>query len=158
MEAELVNRAAAIADFTDTSVFVPEVVEESSEAPHEWLGLNPEYSEDSAEVINSSDEGEDGEKEEEEEEEEEEDESDIDLPEVGADGQAQPDRASSNKPRTKEQAATGDGQAGTDQPPIPPTDATDSVLQSSIVPPFAGDPSAQTEPPAMPGGATDSSV
>ena len=61
MEAELDNRAAAIADFTDTNVFVPEVVEEGGEAPHEWLGLNAEDSEDSAEVIDSSDEGEDGE-------------------------------------------------------------------------------------------------
>ena len=48
VEAELVNRAAAIADFTDTSVFVPEVVEEGGEVPQEWLGLNPEDSEDSA--------------------------------------------------------------------------------------------------------------
>ena len=71
MDAELVNRAAAITDFTDTSIFVPEVVEEGGEAPQEWLGLNPEDSEDSAEVIDSSDEGEDGEEEEKEEEEEE---------------------------------------------------------------------------------------
>ena len=57
VEADLVNRVAAIADFTDTSVFVPEVVEEGGEAPHEWLGLNLEDSKDSAEVIDSSDEG-----------------------------------------------------------------------------------------------------
>ena len=84
--AELINRAVAIADFTDTSVFVPEVVEEGGEAPQEWLGLNPEDSEDSAEVIDSSDEGEDGEEEGEGEEEEEDEESDVDMPEVGADG------------------------------------------------------------------------
>ena len=69
METELVNRAAAIANFTDTNVFVLEVVEEGGEAPQEWLGLNPEDSEDSAKVIDSNDEGEDGEEEEEEEEE-----------------------------------------------------------------------------------------
>ena len=54
VETELVSRAAAIADFTNTSVFVPEMVEEGGEAPHEWLGLNPEDNEDSAEVIASS--------------------------------------------------------------------------------------------------------
>ena len=68
VEAELVSRAVAIADFTDTSVFVPEMVEEGGEAPQEWLGLNPEDSKDSAEVIDSNDEGEEGEGEEEEEE------------------------------------------------------------------------------------------
>ena len=47
MEADLVSRAAAIADYTDTSVFISEVVEEGAEAPLEWLGLNPEDSEDS---------------------------------------------------------------------------------------------------------------
>ena len=57
VEAELISRAAAIADYTDTSVFIPEVVEEGTKAPLEWLGLNPEDSKDSAEVIDSSDEG-----------------------------------------------------------------------------------------------------
>ena len=57
VEAELINRAAAIADFAETSIFVPEVVEEGAEAPKEWLGLNPEDSKDSAEVIDSSNEG-----------------------------------------------------------------------------------------------------
>ena len=156
VEAELINRAAAIADFTDTSVFVPEVVEEGGEAPQEWLGLNPEDSEDSAEVIDSSDEGEDGKEEEEEEEEDEE--SNVDLPEVGADGQPQPDRASSNEPCTKVPTATEGVQVGADQPSVPPTDATDSVLQSSAAPSAAGDSSAQMEPPAAPGGAVDSSV
>ena len=127
VEAELINRAAAIADFTDTIVFVPEVVEEGGEAPHEWLGLNPEDSEDSVEVIDSSDEGEYGEEDGEEEEEEDE-ESDVDMPEVGADGQPQPDWASSNKPRTEVPPAAGGVQVGADPPPVPSTDATDSVL------------------------------
>ena len=61
VEAELINRAATTADFTDTNVFVPEVAEEGAKAPQEWLGLNPKDSEDSAEVIDSSDEGEEGE-------------------------------------------------------------------------------------------------
>ena len=133
VEAELINRAAAIADFTDTSVFVPEVVEEGGKAPHEWLGLNPADSEDSAEVIDSSDEGEDG-----EEEEEEEDESDVNMPDVGADGQPQPDRASSSEPCTKVPPATGGVQVGADPPPVPPTDAIDSVLRHSNALPAGG--------------------
>ena len=119
--------------------------------PEEWFGLNPTDGEDSVEEIDSSDEGE-------EEEEEGEDGSNIDMPEVGADGQPQPDRASSNEPRTEVPPATGGVQVGADLPPVPPTDATDSVLQHSNAPPAVGDPSAQTEPPAAPGGAADSNV
>ena len=127
VEAKLINRAAAIADFTDTSVFVLEVFEEGGEAPQEWFGLNPEDNQDSAEVIDSSDEGEYGEEEDDEEEEEDE-ESDVDLPEVGADGQPQPNRASSNEPCTEVLPATRGIQVGAAQPPVPPTDAIDSVL------------------------------
>ena len=36
VEAELINRAAVIADFTDTSVFVPEVVEKAPK--RRWSG------------------------------------------------------------------------------------------------------------------------
>ena len=89
----------------------------------EWLGPNPEDSEDSAEVIDSSNEG--G---------EEEEESDEDAPEDGADGQPQPDRASSNDPRLNALTAVGGGQAKTDQPPAPPTDAADSAVQPSTAP------------------------
>ena len=46
---------------------------EGAKAPLEWFGLNPEDSEDSAKVIDSSDKGEDAEDEESEE----------DTPEVG---------------------------------------------------------------------------
>ena len=87
-------------------------------APQEWLGLNPEDSKDSAEVIDSSNEG----------EEEEEEESEEDAPEVRADSHPHPDRASSNDPRSKAPTAAGGGQVVTDQPPVPPTDATDSVI------------------------------
>nr|XP_020181309.1 eukaryotic translation initiation factor 5B-like [Aegilops tauschii subsp. strangulata] len=150
VEAELINKAAAIADFTDTSVFIPEVVEEGAEAPLEWLGLNPEDSEDSAEVFDSSDEG--------EEEEEEEEESEDDMPEVGADGQPQPDQASSNDPRSKVATAAGSGQAETDQPLVPPTDVADSAIRPSAVPTGATESTAQPEPPAAPTGTTDSIV
>ena len=64
MEDDLVKRAAAIAEYTNTSIFIPERAENGAEAPPEWFGLNPEDGEDSAEVIDSSDEGEDEEDEE----------------------------------------------------------------------------------------------
>jgi len=54
VEDDLVKRAAAIAEYTDTSVFVPERVENGDGAPLEWFGLNPNDGEDSAEVIDSS--------------------------------------------------------------------------------------------------------
>ena len=69
-------------------------------------------------MIDSSDEGEGGEEEESEEEE----------PEVGADGQPQLDRASSNEPRPSEPAAAEGDQAETDQPATPPTGAADSIV------------------------------
>nr|XP_020195158.1 uncharacterized protein LOC109780987 [Aegilops tauschii subsp. strangulata] len=68
VERDLVKRAAAIAEYTNTSIFVPELAENGAEAPPEWFGPNPEDGEDSAEVIDSSDEGEDEEDEEGEEE------------------------------------------------------------------------------------------
>ena len=97
VESDLVRRAVAITDYTDTSVFVPELVDEGAEAALEWFGLNPEDSKDSAEVIDSSDEG----------EEVKDEESEEDAPEVGADGQPQPDRASSNDPRSGASTAAG---------------------------------------------------
>ena len=118
VEDDLVKRAAAIAEYTDTSVFVPERVENGAEAPPEWFGLNPEDGEDSAEVIDSSG----------EEEDEEEEEGEEEAPEVGADGQPQLDRASSNEPRPSEPAATEGDQAETDQPAAPPTGTTDSTV------------------------------
>ena len=104
VEDDLVKRTAAIAEYTNTSVFIPERAETGAEAPPEWFGLNPEDGEDSAEVIGSSG----------EEEGEEEEEGKEEPPEVGADGQPQLDRASSNEPHPGEPAATGGDQAGTD--------------------------------------------
>ena len=74
MEGALVERAAAIAEYTDTSVFVPERAEGGEEVPPEWFGMNPEYGEDSAEVIDSST----------EEEDEAEAEGEAEVPEDGA--------------------------------------------------------------------------
>lgn len=105
-EDALVKRVAAIAEYTDTSIFVPERSEDSEEVPPEWFGMNPDCDEDSAEVIGSSV----------EEEDEAEDEGEVEAPEDGADGQPQPDRASSNKPRATDPTAAGGDQAETSRP------------------------------------------
>ena len=118
VEDDLVKRAAAIAEYTNTSIFIPERAENGAEAPPEWFGLNPEDGEDSAEVIDSSG----------EEEYEEEEEGEEEAPEVGADGQPQLDRASSNEPRPSEPAAAEGDQAETDQLAAPPTGTTDSTI------------------------------
>ena len=61
-----------------------------------------------------------------EEEGEAEEEGEEEAPEVGAGGQPQLDRASSNKPRPTEQATARADQAKTDQPAAPLTGAADS--------------------------------
>ena len=115
----IIQRASAIADFTDTSAFAPEVNEDGVAQPEEWFGLNPADGEDSAEEIDSSDEGE-------EEEEEEEDDEDT-VPDVGAASQPQPDRASSNEARADAPPAAGDDQFETRQPATPPADTAVST-------------------------------
>ena len=37
----IIQRASAIADFTDTSAFAPKVNEDGVAQPEEWFGLNP---------------------------------------------------------------------------------------------------------------------
>ena len=103
VEGALVERAAAIADYTDTSVFVPERAAGGEEVPPEWFGMNPDFGEDSAEVIDSST----------EEEGEAKDEGEMETPEVGAGDQPQLDRASSNESRPTGPAAAGGDQAET---------------------------------------------
>ena len=71
--------------------------------------MNPDYSEDSAEVIGSSV----------EEEGKAEDGGEAEAPEDGADGQPQPDGASSNEPHATDQTAAGGDQAETSQPTAP---------------------------------------
>ena len=39
----MVKRAAAIAEYTDTSIFVPERSEDGEEVPPEWFGMNLDY-------------------------------------------------------------------------------------------------------------------
>nr|XP_020164909.1 uncharacterized protein LOC109750353 [Aegilops tauschii subsp. strangulata] len=117
VERDLQIRASVIAEYTNTGIFVPELNENGVEAPPEWFGLNPDDGEDSTEVIDSSDEGEG-----------EEDEDDEDgAREVGADGQPQHDRASSNKPRASTPTIAENRQAKTRQPTTPPAGAPDST-------------------------------
>ena len=71
--------------------------------------MNPDYGEDSAEVIGSSV----------EEEGEAEDRGEAEAPEDGANGQPQLDRASSNEPRATESTAAGGDQAETSQRTAP---------------------------------------
>ena len=96
--------------------------------PEEWFGLNPADGEDSAKEIDSSDEG---------EEEEGEDGEDA-MPDGGATGQHQLDRASSNEARASTPPAAGDDQAETRQPATPPASTAISTdLPSSPVAPLA---------------------
>ena len=117
VEGALVERAAAIANYTDTSVFVLERAANGEEVPPEWFGMNPDYDEDSAKVIGSSaeegDEGEDG--------------SEMEALGDGADDQPQLDRASSDEPRPTGPAATGDDQNETAQPTAPAPDTAISA-------------------------------
>ena len=112
-EDALVKHAAAIAEYTDTSIFVPERSEDGEEVPPEWFGMNPDYGEDSAEVIGSSI----------EEEDKAEDEGEAEAPEDGADGQPQSDRASSNEPRATDPTTARGDQAETSWPTAPTIDA-----------------------------------
>ena len=97
----IVQRASVIAEYTDTSAFAPEMDDNGVAQPEEWFGLNPADGEDSAEEIDSSDEG------------EEEEEGEDAVPDGGAAGQPQLDRASSNKARASAPPATSDDQAET---------------------------------------------
>ena len=79
---------------------------------------DPDYGEDSAEVIDSST----------EEEGEAEDEGETEVPGVGVGNQPQLDRASSNEPRPTEPTAAGGDQAETAQPAAP---APDTAVSSN---------------------------
>ena len=91
-------------------------------------------------MSDSSNEGEDAEDEDSEE----------DVPEVGADGQPQPDSASSNDPRSSGPTAAGGDQAETNQLFVPPTGAADSAVQPFATPTAAADSTIQPEPSAAP--------
>ena len=124
----IIQRASVIADYTDTSVFAPEVDDNGVAQPEEWFELDPAGGEDSAEEIDSSDEGE-----------EEEEEGEDAEPAGGAADQPQPDRASSTTSRASASPATGGGQVETSwrpllQParPSPPTSSAPAPRPSLV--------------------------
>ena len=119
MRPDIIQRALAIAEYTDTSAFAPEVDDNGIAQPEEWFGLNPADGEDSAEEVDSSNEG---------EEEEGEDGEDA-VPDGGATGQPQLDCASSNEARASAPPAAGDDQAETRQPATPPAGVAVSTDQ-----------------------------
>ena len=127
MRPAIIQRASAIADYTDTSAFTPEVDDNGVAQPEEWFGLNPAVGEDSAEEIASNDKGEDD---------EEEDDKDVE-PASGTTGRPQTDRASSNEARGSAPSAGGGDQAEVRQPATPSAGTTVSVDQpgSSVAPP-----------------------
>ena len=128
MRPAIIQRASAITDYTDTSAFAPEVNDDGVAQLEEWFGLNPADGEDSVEAIDSSDEG---------EEKEGEDGEDA-VPDDGATGQPQLDRASSNEARARAPPPAGDDQAETRQPATPPAStAVSTDLPGSPVAPLA---------------------
>ena len=128
MRSAIIHRASMIAEYTDTSAFIPELNNDGVALPEEWFGLNLADGEDSMEEIDSSNES---------EEEEEEDGEDA-APDGGAADQPRLDRASSNEARANTPPATGDDQAETRQPATPPASAATSMdLPSSPVAPLA---------------------
>lgn len=124
----IIQRASVIAEYTDTSAFVPELNDDGVALPEEWFGLIPADGEDSVEEIDSSDKG----------EEEEEDNSEDATLGGGAVDQPQPDRASNNEARVNTPPSTDDGQAETCQLATPPASTVVSIdLPSSPVAPLA---------------------
>jgi hypothetical protein len=116
----LTQRMAAIAEYADTTVFIPELDEEGAEVLPNWFGLNPGDAGDSAVEIASSDEGED----------EEDEDGEDDAPDDTADSQPQPDQASTNEPRATAPTAAGGDQAETLQSAAPPSGAAASANPS----------------------------
>jgi hypothetical protein len=116
----LTQHAAAIAEYTDTTVFIPELDEEGAEVLPDWFGLNPRDAGDLAEEIASSDEGED----------EEDKDGKDDASDDGADSRPQPDQASTNEPCATAPTAAGGNQAETLQSAAPPSSVAASANPS----------------------------
>ena len=51
---ELTRHALALADYTNTTVFVPDLDADGNEVTPSWFGLDPTHEEDSAEEIASA--------------------------------------------------------------------------------------------------------
>ena len=123
MAPQLFHRSAAITEYTDTSVFLPELDEAGVEVPPNWFGLNPAGGEDSVEEIASSDEG--------EEEEDEDEGGEDDAPDGEDDGRPQPDQVSTNGQSAGEPTTADDDQAETHQVAAPPPGASTSADPSN---------------------------
>ena len=123
---DIIQRASAITDYTDTSAFAPEVNEHGVAQLEEWFGMNPAEGEDSTEEIESGDDG---------EEEEGEDGEDA-VPDGGATSQPQLDHASSNEAHASAPPARGDDNAEIRQPVTPPvgTAVSTNLPNSPVVP------------------------
>lgn len=117
MHGDLVKHEAAITEYADTTIFIPELDKEGAEVPPSWFGLNPEEGEDLAEDIASSDEGEEHE--------------DEDGEDIAADDRAtsrpQPNQASTSEPWEDAPTAAGADQAKSHQSSTPPTGASASA-------------------------------
>jgi hypothetical protein len=108
-------RAAALADYADVSVFVPERAENGVEVPPSWFGLNPDEVEDPAEEVASSDESAKG---------DEGEDGDVVAPDGEATSRVQHDPALASEPREATSAATAADQTETNQPEAPPAGAS----------------------------------
>ena len=114
----LTRRAASIAEYTETGVFVPELDADGNTMPPSWFRLDELPEEDSAEEIASRDEGDDDDEFEEDED---------DALEDGAGGQPQPDQASTSEPWVATPSAADADQAETNQLTAPPSGAATSA-------------------------------
>ena len=114
---QIYHRAAAITEYTDTGIFLPELGEAGAEVPPNWFRLNKEGDEDSVEEIASSDEG----------EEEEDEDGEDDAPDGEDDGRPQPDQVSTNEQRIGEPTAANADQAEANLAAVPPPRASTSA-------------------------------
>nr|XP_020163246.1 uncharacterized abhydrolase domain-containing protein DDB_G0269086-like [Aegilops tauschii subsp. strangulata] len=121
---ELYHHAAAIAEYTDTSVFLLELDEAGAEVLPNWFRLNPEGGEDSVEEIASSDES--------EEDEDDDEDGKDDAPDDEDESRPQPDQVSTNGRHAGEPTAVDADQDETNQTAVPPPGASTSADPSDL--------------------------
>nr|XP_020183568.1 uncharacterized protein LOC109769223 [Aegilops tauschii subsp. strangulata] len=112
----LTQRAATIAEYANSTVFIPELDEEGAEVPSNWFGLNRADGEDLAEEIASSDEGEDKE--------------DEDDEYAAPENRPEPDQASTSELCNAAPTAADADQAETSQSAAPTSSAAASASLS----------------------------
>nr|XP_020152519.1 uncharacterized protein LOC109737802 [Aegilops tauschii subsp. strangulata] len=118
-------RASTLAEYTDGSVFILERVEDGTEVPLSWFGLNPDEVENPAEEIASNDKAA-----------EEDEEGSNDALDDGATSRNRPDPAPASEQRETTSAAAAD-HTRTNQPEAPPAGAaaaTNSSEQPAVNP------------------------